>query len=448
MNNKIIINSTATANRIPGATELEYGELVLNYKDKAIYYKTADGLIDSFSSDTRIQPSIGSFTWNAATLTPNSIQFQAGVQRVTKTHLGMRRCLVLDNGQVNYYLDPTNSNRKENGQPSVLTGADGQVMVEIPKFYTKRELMGTLTTWMISDQPVQGFSLHPAFIVDGVEVPYRYYGAYDACVYDASATAYVDGLNLDIADTLYTYTEDKLSSVAGRYPTVGILRSHARQMAANRGAGWRQLDFWLVEAVQMLYLVEYQSFYSQNILGAGNTNGSYLGSSGIQTDSPHTIAGASNLLGNTSSNTVTGAAVNSKPGTAFMSYRGIENFFGNCWNWVDGFNILDQQAYVTNTRNYFVDDTSTNLIMLGTRMPQTSAYVREHQNIDNAFLPASVSAASSTTGWTDYYFQASGWRVAFFGGNASIGASAGAFFWNLNYSSSYRYRMVGARIAR
>ena len=44
----------------------------------------------------------------------------------------------------------------------------------------------------------------------------------------------------------------------------------------------------------MLYLTEYGTFASQAQLGAGNTNGSYLSSSDVQTDSPHTIAGASN----------------------------------------------------------------------------------------------------------------------------------------------------------
>ena len=37
----------------------------------------------------------------------------------------MKRCLLLDDGTVNYYLDPNNSLLKEDGTPVVLDGTDG-----------------------------------------------------------------------------------------------------------------------------------------------------------------------------------------------------------------------------------------------------------------------------------------------------------------------------------
>jgi hypothetical protein len=359
----------------------------------------------------------------------------------------MRRCVVNDAGVVQYYLSDTDSTKKADGSASVLDGTDGQVMVEIPKFYAARIKAGTVTTWSISPTPRTGFDLHPAFLKDGVEVSHRYIGAYDACVYDTSTSSYVDGLNLDNADTLYVYADDVLASVAGKYPAVGITRAQARQLAGNRGAGWRLADFWLIQAIQMLYLVEYQTYYSQLVLGAGNTNGSYLASSAVQTDSPHTIAGASNAWGNASTNG-TQPSAGAKPGTAYMSYRGIENLFGNAWNWIDGFNINNNQAFVSNTTAHFADDTSTNYTSLGTAMPAANNYVRDHQDIDHAWLPSSVTGASATTGWTDSYFQASGWRVARFGGGADTGADAGAFFWALTDLSSSRARRISARLAR
>ncbi len=48
----------------------------------------------------------------------------------------MKRCVLTDAGAVAYYLHPMDSRFKADGTTaSVLTGADGQVMVEIPKFY-------------------------------------------------------------------------------------------------------------------------------------------------------------------------------------------------------------------------------------------------------------------------------------------------------------------------
>jgi len=61
-------------------------------------------------------------------------------------------------------------------------------------------------------------------------------------------------------------------------------------------------------------------------------------------------------------------------------------------------------------------------------------------------LPASVGAGS-TTKITDYYYQDAGWRVAQFGGHASIGAYAGGFYWALYYASAFLYAYVGGRLA-
>jgi len=450
MPNKVIINKTATAGRVPTPSEIQDGELVLNYEDQVMYYKTAEGLIDSFSSDSRLQPSIGSFTWNSATSSPAASDYYSGIKFVTKTHLGMRRCVVNDSGVVQYYLDPTNSAFKESGAASVLTGADGQVMVEIPKFYTKREVIGPYVTWSISDLPVQGYAIHPAFVKDGVEVNYRYYGAYDACYWDATDSTYKSGLNLDDLTASLDLAADKLSSVSGVYPICGVTRAECRTLAANRGTFWRQLDFALFSAVQLLYLIENQSFYSQNILGAGNTNGSYVASSSNQNDSPSTVAGSSNWLGNGTTNTVSGAGVSAKPGTSYMCYRGIENFYGNCWQWVDGINInvgTNGYVYVTNNRADFADNTSTNMTLISTTAPTTSGYQSALASIGNYFVASGVSGSSSTY-MTDYWYgSTSSNRVVAVGGSALDGAYAGAFSVLARHGSGDSIRSIGARLA-
>jgi hypothetical protein len=195
--------------------------------------------------------------------------------------------------------------------------------------------------------------------------------------------------------------------------------------------------------------VEYGTFYSQNELGDGNTNGSHVGSSSNQSDSPHTIAGASNALGNASTDG-TQPSAGAKPGTAYMSYRGIENFYGNCWNWVDGFNIgivANRDAFVSNNDADFADNTSTNYTDLGITMASANGYVQNIADVPGAFLPNDTTGASSSTYLTDEFFQSTGNRVALLGGSASTGADAGAFCWNLILSSSNVSRTVGARLA-
>ena len=76
----------------------------------------------------------------------------------------MRGCLVLDDGTVNYYLCDTDWTKKEDGiTASDLTGTDGQVMVEVPKFWYRHKYLGTTHTWEVSPFPLTGFKVHEAF---------------------------------------------------------------------------------------------------------------------------------------------------------------------------------------------------------------------------------------------------------------------------------------------
>ena len=358
----------------------------------------------------------------------------------------IRGCVLNSDGSLNYYLKNDDWTEKADGTASDLTGGDGNVMVQIPKFYYKQEFVGSVRQYSISATDISGYTLHPAFNKNGTEEDYRYISAYDACVYSDSASDYIGGLNLDDNTGNVNLSLDKLASVKGQYPMVGLTRDEFRQLADNNGTGWRVGDFWLVSAIQMLYLVEYQDWNSQDNLGDGNTNGSYVGSSSNQTDSPHTIAGAGDSWANGSTDG-TQPSSGAKPGTAYMKYRGIENFFGNCTNWVDGFNSINRVAYVHNDDTEFADDTTTNYTQLGSAMPSSNDYVVDMQDTQGAFIPSSVSGGSASTFITDYFFQNSGNRVARFGGTASGGAQAGAFFWLVFDVSGRRYRSFGARLA-
>lgn len=452
ISNSQLANSSATLGDAVvtlGSTVTNVGNLTLENVNISSGNVTVTNVVATNISATSLVIG-GDITWTQST---DSYSRNSGVpattQVVTDVHRGMRRCLLRDDLTVNYYLDPTNSALKLDGTSSNLTGADGQVMVEIPAFYVKFT-PGSNRNYAVSLLPSPGYTLHPAFMKDGEFVPYRYYGAYDACVYNGSV--YESGLNYDNNwSSGQNWQADgaaaKLASVSGVYPAVGATRANFRTMAANRGTGWRQVDFYLENAVQMLYLVEYGSFNSQAKLGDGNVNVStgYPASSGNQTDSPHSVAGKSNSLGNASTNTTTGASSGTRD-TAFMSYRGIENWYGNCWNWVDGFNINNNQAYVSNTRANFADDTATNYDSLGAPMVASNGWVTNVQQLEFGFLPSAVGG-SSTTYLADYYYQNTGWRVAFLGGHATNGAYAGAFYWGLHNASGYLGRTIGGRLA-
>ena len=367
---------------------------------------------------------------------------------MARLQIEMRRCVINDAGVVQYYLCSTDSTDKEDcSTASVIDGTDGQVMVEIPIFWLKYSYSGTTHTWLISREQFNGASRFNAFYKDGAWVDHRYIGAYEGIGYDDGTSAYVDcgtgkadnwaGGSIDLAN-------DKLGSVSGFAPMMDETRAEFRAIALNRGVGWRQQDFYLTSAVQLLYLVEYASFYSQDVIGMGRTE--LTGGTWVK-DSYIGVTGKSNSDGNATANT--GGDTNN----AYMSYRGIENFYGNLWKWVDGFNINDNIPYVSNTETDFADDTDTNYTRLtdtgggGITLINANGYQTTLEQTKGGFLPSAVGGSSSTY-ITDYYYQAAGWQVARLGGVADTGDTAGFFYWTLNRASTYDYVNVGSRLCR
>jgi len=92
----------------------------------------------------------------------------------------IRRCNLSDAGAVNaYYGDATFS----------YTGSNGQVMVQIPKFYYRVYALTNKYRYVISAVLLPGFKVHPAFIVDSVEKDFIYVSAFEGSVYDVTAPA-------------------------------------------------------------------------------------------------------------------------------------------------------------------------------------------------------------------------------------------------------------------
>jgi hypothetical protein len=435
-------------------------------------------------------------------------------------HSQMRRCLMKAAGVVEYYLSATDSTKKEDGVTSaVLDGTDGQVMVEIPKFYYKYSIAvvagDTIHTWQISAVPLSGYEVHPMFNKAGTEKPFAYIGAYEGMLYDTSASRYANGKYLpahsvvfadtdnsittsliggfagleagdklvitgtsalngtytvatvssatkiivteDVSDATEANTEistqkdytattgDKLSSVNDKMPITNLTRANTRVLASNRGAGWFQQDFDTVSAIQLLFLIEYGSFNSQSVLGVAITNVNDWAA--YNNYNPIAISGNSNAIGDASGNNAgsTSAATES---TKYLSYRGIENFWGHIMKFVDGISINANAAYVHSTPNEYTDDSDSNYTLLGT-LGSSGGYIRTILPNKRGFLPTSADGSSSV-GLCDYYEaneDAEGWRVACFGGYAYYGAKAGAFDWILAYDSGPAYQYVGCRLA-
>jgi hypothetical protein len=408
--------------------------------------------IDELASSVE-QGVVAQFTYDRTTTSP-AASIPRTVPPFVKRELydRMRGCVLNADGSVNYYLKADDWTKKADGTTADLTGPDGNVMVEIPRFYFRVDRIGTEDTWTISPIPVTGLELHPGFIKDGTERSVRYYSAYDACVQLASDGSYISGANLDNASSLVNTSTDKLASVKGIYPMVGLTRAEFRALAANNGTGWRQLDFPLWNAVAMLYLVEAQTFFSQDVLGNGNTNGSYVSSSAVQSDSPHTIAGFRDDVANGSTTPANGQGTATRPGTVAMKYRGIENLFGNCWNWADAINVNvtatgNVHLANDNDRANYADGTATNHTLITSSLPTTSANIQTLLPLDAYFLAESLGGTTSQYITDRHVGSASASRVVRVGGGAGSGGDAGVFALDAAGDASVRNRVRGGRLA-
>ncbi len=81
----------------------------------------------------------------------------------------MRRCILNDAGNVVYYLHANDSTKRDNGAAADLTGATGQVMVEIPEHYVRFEMEGTKRRCLMSIYALPGFRRIPKMYISAYE---------------------------------------------------------------------------------------------------------------------------------------------------------------------------------------------------------------------------------------------------------------------------------------
>ena len=138
-------------------------------------------------------------------------------------------------------------------------------------------------------------------------------------------------------------------------------------------------------------------------------------------------------------------------GKSGIIYRGIENIFGNIWQFVDGINIKDYVAYLCTTPSeYQVDKFNEPYNALGFVNANANGWGKAlgyDESFPIASFPTEVGASDST-GTTDYYYQNSGNRIALVGAVWNSNTGAGLWCWNLHYNSSNAGCGIGSRLLR
>lgn len=402
--------------------------------------------------------------WNrthAASETPRIGDMDSG--RSLPVHSKMRGCVVDDDGTVNYYLNGNDWNLREDGQPALLDGTHGQVMVELPAHYRRFDSEGNLRDVLVSLGAFEGAHF----------VPKSYIGAFEAAIHRPTNTLasvinnspdYRGGNNnadRDGGSEFYTHLQKAATTES---------RNSFQTLAESRGDGWHVFTYEQLKTYYWLMVVEFanrdlqlpfetqldSNGFKQGGLGDGPTGLDSTEWSNFNGHYPILPIGLTASLGNQSGEipvTLTDfpSAGESRQFRA-NSYRGIENPWGHIWKWLGGVNIeVDVNAV---SRAYVptgVKESGTDLMgyrYLGT-LPSSSGYISDIMFGDNGDILPSASSGSSTTYHADYFWRsdAEGIRGVFLGGDAAHGSTAGPVAVNSYTAPSHSHTTRGSRLA-
>jgi hypothetical protein len=382
------------------------------------------------------------------------------------------------------------------GEMKEVTDAYGNVFIRIPKCYIKKTDSTNLKTWQVSKTKYKGFYLPWCFwdFEKNKELDFVDIGKYKASLSadnkleskpdtyplinetivafrtyaQANGVGYqqLDIHVVDLLQTLFIIEQGTLHSqskiagyTSGQYTSthLALLTEEAtnRIIVTNaQGA--------LYEVGQAISVGTSQGgnqvFYGRTIVekqtdtpSAGQTSiifdgdavniaiGNYLYNTGYKNGFSKNIESS---VGSINSNT---------SGKHPFVWHGIESLYGDVWQFVDGININEYQTWVCKDASKYASNLFTAPYEpLSYVNANTDGYVKAmgfDENLPFAEFPIDISGGS-TTYYSDYYYQATGQRIARFGGHWAGGASAGLFPWALNDASSRATVFVGGRLLK
>ena len=380
---------------------------------------------------------------------------------------GRKRCIVSDNGTILAWHGDETYNED---------GTLGQVMVYQPKFYykvvplvydrnTDSEIGYHLrkANYYVSTKPKTGFKLHPAFYDEsGNVVDYILLSAYEGSMWDDSEANYVDdGTN---TETTIDNAADKLCSVAGVKPISGLKKTlnkvNLEAIAKNHGDGWHLETIKATSANQLLMMIELGTMNTQTAIGQGvvyiTDNSAYNCAS---------LTGSTSDLGNGTGQAIMtvneqgGATIEeTASGKVSITYRGMENPWGNIWKHINGVNIWGDgnmaggQPYVAEDFTFNESKHDGNYHPVGFTIPNESGYINAmgygSEEYDWLLMPSEIGG-TSVLPVGDYVHVASNlneYKITLLGGRWFNGNSSGAFYWMYDYNVGSQNRAVGGRI--
>ena len=357
---------------------------------------------------------------------------------------GRKRCVVDVNGNIEYFLT---------GEEDAATLANKRIMVYQPAFYYLRVPLSVTNTGngfkinkehlYLSAQKYAGFTLHPLFRDEnGEALRYVLIPAFESGTYRVNSNSY------ELEDTQdVDLTNDCLVSIINTKPISGVTQNFtataAKHMCENNGIGWKMTNLKFESANQMLMMVEYGNPNLQNAFNAGITQLSSVANTNYSCNTGSTLA-----LVNTSGQALSSISVRENKtntytatGQCAISYRGMENPYGNMWRFID-------DVIVTNNIMTYAGE------IIDFKLPANENWINAFgydKNHDWVYLPIEVSSnASNNFPIGDYYYPPlveTTIYTGIAGGYSTSGTNSGIFYYAFNINEdTFHYQHDTARV--
>ena len=347
---------------------------------------------------------------------------------------GRKRCIVKNDGSIIRFV--TNEDTLE-------TLNKKRIMVYQPAFYYMRIILSSTETAngtkinkeqiYVSDKKFAGFKLHPAFLDDvGDPVKYILLPAFESGTLRSTGT-------WELNDTQdIDFNNDKLVSTVSTKPISGASQNFtyaaAEAMAKNNGSGWELTDMRFESLQQMLMMIEYGAVNVPQAFNIGITK-----ISGSNTN-VSLITGSTLSLLNTSGRAISTDGY-TEDGKCAISYRGVENPYGNIWRFIGN----------VSTQNYTL---KINNSPISFKLPQISNWINAFgydSNFDWVYLPIETgNNANNAVPIGDFCFIADNSSVitsGIAGGMWNSEDYCGPFYYGFNMPlDNYHYRSDSARV--
>ena len=316
------------------------------------------------------------------------------------TIFGYKPC-IMQNGNVVGYLNPNDFSKYEDGSAAPITDSNYDVMIEFPRRGLNISTSGDIVSVSLTDNPNDSNFQYLAHKRGSVQKDYFYLGAY--------------------------VMTNGYKSVSGQSPLVNVNLTNFINSTHARGASYEIMAFYQYTYIQALYVLKYGNLNSQQALGQG-----YVGGSSAQT------TGATNTKG---------MCYGSSSTTDRVKLFGLEDFWGNVYQWLSGLYSDSSRNLLTTTDNFGtnISASSWEYNVASGVSSNINGWVSKVQGGNNSGFVVKETSGSATTFFCDYgYLYAGGFPIV--SGPWNDGDNAGVFYCAVYGSASLARSSIGARL--